>query len=158
MVERKKQSNRVRHLIHVRKKSYYHNHKDWWPVVNQARGKIKNNEVTLPQESSKTRTTPSRLASIATNTTTSSYRAPIPQNTKTQSCRRVSASFAMGSSINTQTQDESKRPHQHITSRSKQNFTKSSIHQQQQQVASSKVLHRHSARIVISKPIVINWL
>ncbi len=47
MVLWKKQFNRVRHLIQFRKASYYRNLKDWWPAVNQARGKTKNNEVTL---------------------------------------------------------------------------------------------------------------
>jgi hypothetical protein len=48
MVDRKKQFNRVRHLILARKTSYYRNLKIWWPVVNQARGKTKNNEVKIP--------------------------------------------------------------------------------------------------------------
>ncbi len=47
MVKWKKQFNRVRHMIQVRKTSYYRNLKDWWPVVNQARGKIKTKEVIL---------------------------------------------------------------------------------------------------------------
>jgi hypothetical protein len=47
MVAWKKQFNQVRFLIQVRKTSYYRNLKDWWPVVNQARGKTKNNKVTL---------------------------------------------------------------------------------------------------------------
>ncbi len=82
---------------------------------------IKPMEVFLnKQYVNKTRTIPSRPASIATNTTkTSLCRIPTPHNTKTWSCRRASASFAMGMSINTRTQDESKRPRQHITSRSK---------------------------------------
>ena len=122
-----------------------------------------NNASTSFKESSKTRTTPSRPASIATNTTTtSSCRAQTPHNTKTRSCRRASASFAMGMSINTRTQDESKRPRQHIKSRSKRNSAKqdrkpnSSLHQQQQQQQQqpplSKPHHQPSARSVYSKP------
>ncbi len=116
------------------------------------------NEQRVNKESSKTWTIPSRSASIATNiTTTSSCRVPTPHITKTRSCRRASASFAMGTSINTRTQDESKRPRQHIKSRSKQNSKKqdrkpnSSPHQQQQP-PSSKPHHQPSARSVYSKP------
>ncbi len=59
-------------------------------------------------------------ASIAKNITTTSWcRVPTPHSTKTRSCRRATASFAMGTSINARTQDESKRPWQHIKSRSK---------------------------------------
>ncbi len=47
LLREKGHTNRVRHLIQVRKISYYRNLKDWWPVVNQARGKTKNNEVTI---------------------------------------------------------------------------------------------------------------
>ena len=120
------------------------------------------NASTSFKEFSRIPTTRSRPASIATNiTTTSSCRVPTPHNTKTRSCKRASASFAMGMSINTSTQDESKRPRQHIKSRSKLKSAKqdrkpnSSLHQQQQQQQQpplSKPHHQPSARSVYSKP------
>ena len=117
-----------------------------------------NNASTSFKEFSRIPTTRSRSASIATNITTiSSCHVPTPHNTKTRSCRRASASFAMGMSINTRTQDESKRPRQHITSRSKRNSAKqdrkpnSSFHQQQQQPPLFKPHHQPSARSVYSK-------
>ncbi len=50
MVAWKKQSNFLRYLIRGRKHSYYRNLKDWWPVINKARGKTKNKEVSLPPD------------------------------------------------------------------------------------------------------------
>ncbi len=58
---------------------------------------------------------------------------------------------------NTRTQDESKRPQQHITSRSKRNSTKkdrkpnNTLYQQQRQPPLSKLHHLHSALCIQSQ-------